>query len=86
MSHNIKVELEYFFEKKRKYIDFKKENTKFRKEGRRYREYYKVYIYLYLIGSQRWWEKEKGKGSIWRDNGWEYSLTINNINTPIQET
>lgn len=54
MSHNIKVELEYFFEKKkRKYIDFKKENTKFRKEGRRYREYYKVYIYLYLIGSQR---------------------------------
>lgn len=58
MSHNIKVELEYFFEKKRKYIDFKKENTKFRKEGRRYREYYKVYLYLYLIGSQRWWEKK----------------------------
>ena len=25
MSHNIKAELEYFFEKKRKYIDFKKE-------------------------------------------------------------
>ena len=53
MSHNIKAELEYFLENKRKYIDFKKKNTKFRKEDRRYREYCKVYLYLYLIGSQR---------------------------------
>lgn len=61
MSHNIKAELEYFFENKRKYIDFKKKNTKFRKEGGRYREYCKVYLFLYLIGSQSDERKKKAK-------------------------